>query len=232
MSKQPQLLPIWSVRGGVSRLVVSCPQRGVVALEECVDCARVEGVVVGAGPSGVAIRCHAHDTNEARGGAAASTPISDIMTKNVVTVSSDTSIDALLWVLLSKGFGGVPVVDDEVLVGIVTSSDLLRSQLRDEGEALPWGDPELDVVGLPLDARDFSVHTLAGLTAADVMTPVVLALPPGAPIAMAAALMSLEGIHRVVVLDGDEICGLVSSLDILRWLARSERYAIPEREGE
>jgi CBS domain-containing protein len=154
------------------------------------------------------------------------------MTKNVVTVSPDASIDAVLWVLLTRGFGGVPVVEEGHLVGIVTSSDLLRGQVDGDGLEVPSWDAAVDPAELPFEPGGVSVRTLAGLTAADVMTKVVLALPPEAPIAMAAALMSLERIHRVVVIEEDEICGLVSSIDISRWLARTERYAIPEQGDE
>jgi CBS domain-containing membrane protein len=53
--------------------------------------------------------------------------VRDIMVRNVVTVAPETSIRDAAELLLKHRFGCLPVVDDEnELVGIVTSSDLIR----------------------------------------------------------------------------------------------------------
>ncbi|MHC4619050.1 MAG: CBS domain-containing protein [Planctomycetota bacterium] len=50
----------------------------------------------------------------------------DIMTKEVVSVRSDTPVDKALEVLLANEIAGVPVVEEDMrLVGIVTEKDLL-----------------------------------------------------------------------------------------------------------
>ena len=68
----------------------------------------------------------------------------------------------------------------------------------------------------------------ADARAADIMTPVTLAMPEHASIARAAALMAYEKVHRVVVIGPrGNVVGLVSTIDVLRWLAREDGYAIP-----
>ena len=52
--------------------------------------------------------------------------VSDLMQSPVVTVCSDDTPLAVLRTMLTNGFHSVPVVTDEKLVGIVTSSDFLR----------------------------------------------------------------------------------------------------------
>jgi CBS domain-containing protein len=53
-------------------------------------------------------------------------PIGEIMTRAVVAVAPDTSIWEVARVLLDNRIGGVPVVDDGRVVGVITESDLFR----------------------------------------------------------------------------------------------------------
>jgi CBS domain-containing protein len=60
------------------------------------------------------------------------------------------------------------------------------------------------------------------------MTPVTFVLPENASIAQAAALMAYEGVHRIPVVScSGDIVGLVSSLDVLRWLGQASGYLVP-----
>src|SRR5206468_9410787 len=55
------------------------------------------------------------------------TPVAHIMTRNVVTVTSQTRVDEAARIILGGRFGGLPVVDGGELIGIVTETDLLRA---------------------------------------------------------------------------------------------------------
>jgi CBS domain-containing protein len=48
------------------------------------------------------------------------------------------------------------------------------------------------------------------------MTRTVIAVGPGTPARAAARLMTQFDIHRVLVLDGGKLCGVLSSMDIVR----------------
>ncbi len=52
--------------------------------------------------------------------------IEQVMAKNVVSVPSDASIKEVAEVLAKKEFHAIPVVDDNKLVGIVTTTDLIN----------------------------------------------------------------------------------------------------------
>ncbi|MCK7495241.1 MAG: CBS domain-containing protein [Comamonadaceae bacterium] len=52
--------------------------------------------------------------------------IGDIMTRNVVTVSPDADLVDVARTMLERKIGGLPVVEDGRLVGIVTESDIFR----------------------------------------------------------------------------------------------------------
>jgi CBS domain-containing membrane protein len=51
--------------------------------------------------------------------------IDQVMAKNITTVASQTSIKGVAQILASKEFHALPVVDDGMLVGIVTTTDLM-----------------------------------------------------------------------------------------------------------
>jgi len=52
--------------------------------------------------------------------------INDLMIKNPITVASDATILEVSKLLASKEFHSLPVVDDNKLVGIITTTDLLH----------------------------------------------------------------------------------------------------------
>lgn len=52
--------------------------------------------------------------------------IEQVMSKNIVTITSETSIIEAAKILADKEFHALPVVDEGVLVGIITTRDLLN----------------------------------------------------------------------------------------------------------
>lgn len=52
--------------------------------------------------------------------------IEQVMARNLVTVSPETTIKEVAEILASKEFHALPVVEDELLVGIVTTTDLIK----------------------------------------------------------------------------------------------------------
>ena len=55
----------------------------------------------------------------------------EIMTKDVITVSPDATVEELARILMEHRISGVPVVDDtKRMVGIITENDLIRKNTR------------------------------------------------------------------------------------------------------
>ena len=52
--------------------------------------------------------------------------VDDIMSLNPTFVSRDMSITEVSNIIMETGFNGLPVVDDDELVGIITQTDILR----------------------------------------------------------------------------------------------------------
>jgi CBS domain-containing protein len=139
------------------------------------------------------LRGEPHEPDEDRLVDAAATPLSLVMARKVVCVRADLDACEARSRMLARGVSGLPVVDDwGRAVGVVSKGDLLEHEVT--------------------SAR-------CGRRVADVMMPLCFSLPEDATIGQAAALMAYEGIHRVVVVDrGGYVIGLVSALDVARWL--------------
>ena len=52
--------------------------------------------------------------------------VEDIMSSNPVFVSKDMPITEISNIIMETGFNGLPVVEDDVVVGIITQTDILR----------------------------------------------------------------------------------------------------------
>ncbi len=56
--------------------------------------------------------------------------IEQVMTKNLISVSSKTTIKEVAEILAKNEFHALPIVDDSILVGIVTTTDLIKYLLK------------------------------------------------------------------------------------------------------
>lgn len=126
------------------------------------------------------------------------TAIATIMTADVWCAREDLDLPTLRQTMVERQVSGVPVVDQGGgCVGVVTMVDLARAE--------------------PGQTR-----------VRDIMSRVTFVLPENASVSQAAALMALEHIHRIpIVTDDGRVSGIVSSIDVLGWLARQDGYVVP-----
>jgi len=68
--------------------------------------------------------------------------VADLMTKNVITVSPDTTVESAVALAQSKGTGALPVIENNKLIGIVTTNDFF---LRILNPILGIGEPGVRV---------------------------------------------------------------------------------------
>jgi CBS domain-containing protein len=160
--------------------------------------------------------------------------VAQVMSGEVVCVKGDTSVEQLTKLFLERGISGVPVLnDDGKPIGMVSKTDLVR-EAYERSEGNEEGPTTVSTKeGYLYDlGPGYYTEEMAGASASDIMTPVVYALRLTDTLSQAAALMAVQGIHRLPVLTEEEkVTGLVSSLDIMRWLAEQDGY-LPMPEGE
>lgn len=179
----------------------------------------------------------------------------EIMTRDVLTLSPDTTLRDAMELFAARHISGAPVVDESRVIGVVSTSDLVdlangiskvptkegpederaareseppaedeawvgaegwvegeeppAAFFRSTWEELPGEEADRldDVVGpewAPLEA-----HTVR-----EAMTEQVVSLPPDADVREAADLMRRAGVHRILVMEGRRLAGLVTALDV------------------
>ena len=84
--------------------------------------------------------------------------IGDVMTKDVVTLSSDSTVSDAAQVMVQGGFGSVIVVHGRMLLGILTERDVLRAAASEEDlRSAPverWMTPDPDTCEPDLDTEE------------------------------------------------------------------------------
>lgn len=131
------------------------------------------------------------------------------MTRDVVSIGIDHSVQHAAQVMLANQIGGLPVLNDEQeLVGILTQGDLVR---------------RLELYGLPIRAdveepNDNDVESCfktVSWRAVDYMSTTLVTVNENASINRIAALMAANGIKHVPVVRGKNIAGIVTCSDLL-----------------
>jgi CBS domain-containing protein len=142
------------------------------------------------------------------------------MTRDVLTVAPETSVQDVARLLWTRGISGAPVVDASGgLVGIVSELDLL---VRNANLRIPQYLRVLDVM-IPLGNRhqfDEEIRRALGATASDVMTAEVHSVEPQTDLADAATLMLDKDVNRLPVVENGRLVGIISRADFVRLLAQ------------
>lgn len=150
--------------------------------------------------------------------------VSDVMTRHVISVSPDATVEDAAKQMLERGISGLMVVDAKgELAGMVTEGDLLRRDELGTERHRPWWLRMLVSPGR--QAADFTrAH---GRRVRDVMTVDVVTVPADAALEAVVEVMEQHRIKRVPVAEGGHVVGVVSRADLLRALVVAERHDKP-----
>jgi len=133
--------------------------------------------------------------------------IRDIMTRDVLTLSPDTSIREAAELLSTEMLGGAPVTVGRTLVGMLSAHDLM-----DFIASLAAAPEEVRAVSEQGILEDHTVEE--AMSRAPLHT-----VLPTAPVEKAAESMSVDRMHRLPVVEDGELVGIVSTMDIVRAVA-------------
>jgi len=153
--------------------------------------------------------------------------VAALMKSDPKTVRPDMSVNSLEQLFLSSGFTGFPVVNEDRLVGVVSRTDIIRSLLTEQSRveqvsdfyssAGPTSEDTL-LENLQKTAGQVGVR-IAALKVEDVMIQNVVSIGSDEPIQSLADMMVEGHLHRLPVVDGDRLVGLVTSMDLVRAVA-------------
>lgn len=167
----------------------------------------------------------------------------DIMTTDLLAFSPESSVRDAMEALATLHVSGAPVIAGSKVVGVVSATDLLALAAELQDKPLDETDrPSWDDLGPAEEAEDedeppgaffhdlwteqdgdATSHSseagrewngLAEHVVSEAMNPSICGLGPETPVDRAADYMRDAGIHRVLVMDGERLLGLVSTSDI------------------
>lgn len=179
----------------------------------------------------------------------------DIMTRDVLTVSPETTLRDALELFAQRHVSGAPVLAGDKVVGVVSASDLLSfasssptvpterpgpAQAQEEEEPPEWVEGEeaegaffLDLwsdAGAEVDERFTEVSSpewdvFSEHVVSEAMTRTLCSLPSDTFVDEAADVMRKRGIHRVLVLDEGKLVGIATMTDIAQAVAEHKLTA-------
>ena len=146
----------------------------------------------------------------------------DVMTTKVLTVEPTTSVQDLAVLLSERGISGVPVVERDRVIGIVSEGDLLhRAETGTERQrTLPRRSRWFYDRPHEESARDY-VKSHAR-TVKDLMTSKVISVAETAELSEVAAVMETNGIRRVPVMRDGRLVGIISRANLVQALAEAK----------
>ncbi len=135
--------------------------------------------------------------------------ISEFMTRYLITVSPNTTLDKVYDIFEKNNIHHLPVVDADKLVGTISKIDVYKithciNLFRSKS------------------IEEYNDKLLRSLLAEEIMTKNVVVLSPSDTALQAASLFLQNKFHALPVIDKDKLVGIVSTLDLIE-LAFNEK---------
>jgi CBS domain-containing protein len=146
--------------------------------------------------------------------------VAEVMTKDLITVSPETSLQEAIQILAEQKIGGLPVVDPKgKLVGVISETDLTWQAT---GVDTPPYIMFLDsVIYLQNPAKhNQEIHKALGQKVGDAMSDRPTTIKEDQPVREAARIMHEKKVRRLpVVNDQSELVGIITQGDVIKMMA-------------
>ncbi len=142
----------------------------------------------------------------------------DIMTREVITVDPETSVEDAAKLMSKHRVSGLPVVKDGKLLGIVSEKDLI---VKDKKLHFP---EYINLIGGIIYVESYrkfreEFKKYIAIRVEELMTTEVETIEPDTPLNEIATLMSREEVNRLPVLEDGKLIGIVTRADLVRDMA-------------
>lgn len=131
------------------------------------------------------------------------TPISKIMTSNLVKLNLSDNLTKAEQLFKKHKIRHIPVVDGNAILGMLSYSDLLRISYVD-----PFDDENENVPVM--------IYNLFNI--GQVMTKNPITISPETTIKEAAEILAINEFHALPVCEGNLLVGIVTTTDLIRYL--------------
>jgi len=143
----------------------------------------------------------------------------DFMTKDVITIKPDVTVEELARLLIKHKISGVPVVNDEnQLIGIVTENDLISQNKRLHIPTVIRLFDAFVVLGSSKIKEE--IKKMTATTVGEICTKKVVTITEETPLQEVATIMSEKKIHLLPVLRNKVVVGIVGKADLVNAMTR------------
>jgi CBS domain-containing protein len=146
--------------------------------------------------------------------------VADVMTKEVLTVTPETSLRELAEILSGRRINGAPVIDDEGnVVGVVCESDLMQ---QNKPLHIPTVFVLLDSfipIGNPWKMEQ-EIKRITASKVADIYVHPAVCVSPDTDLSEAARLMAERKLYTIPVLERGKLVGILGKSDVIRSLIK------------
>ncbi len=152
--------------------------------------------------------------------------VRDVMSTEPVTLKPTTTVREAAITLAEESVGGCPVVDDSGrVIGMLSEVNILEALKTQSKELRMLMPPEItfgiSFVEVIKEREALSAFKeVESKLVRDVMTKDVHAVAPDDPVEAAIRVMVEHRIHRVPVIEGDRLVGILTRQDVLRGFFR------------
>ncbi len=145
----------------------------------------------------------------------------DIMTKEVITVKPETTIEELARLLMKQQISGAPVVDDNgKIVGIVTENDLISKNSRLH---IPTILRLFDAyIPLGTSKMESDIRKMAASTVEDICIKEIITVDEEASVEYIATIMTEKRIHILPVVREGKLVGIIGKKDLIKGIAAEQ----------
>ncbi|MHC1631933.1 MAG: CBS domain-containing protein [Methanotrichaceae archaeon] len=153
--------------------------------------------------------------------------VRNVMNSEPIACQAVDSVSDVVKLLKRNNISGMPVLDGEKVIGVISESDLLK-MLSVKGESKLWLPSPLEILEVPI--RDLihwekikaGAEEIGKTKVSDIMTKKIHNVSPDDTIEEAAKLMVSHRINRLPVEEEDKLVGIVTRGDIIAGLGGSE----------
>ncbi len=144
----------------------------------------------------------------------------DLMSPNPVSIRHDATIRDALNLLMDRGFGVMPVLDEAGRpVGVVSRTDILSREREYVHHSYRRDDTGWDLFPEPCPPQESSVEVTDPTTVAEIMTRAIFTVSPETPVRVVVRQMLELRVHQLFVVDADRaLVGVISPVDVLHHL--------------
>jgi CBS domain-containing membrane protein len=129
--------------------------------------------------------------------------ISEIMSRKLITLNVNDRLEDAKKIFEENSIRHIPIVDEKKIVGMLSYSDILKVGYADATQ----------------DEKNIELTVFDWFTIKQVMAKELYLVPSNSTVKEVAQMLSDKDFHALPVVDDDELVGLVTSTDFIRYLA-------------